>query len=328
MNIVKLKEILVTNKLFVDEKSKNMICVCPYCGDHPDPRKKGHLWISKNPELPIGHCFFCNGAWPIAKIISDITGNKYAINDILTESERNQNTRKSNIPKHSKDRYKELKIPVIDSGFDLKRRYIQKRSNNLFQPEEVPNLIFDFEKFLSSNNLNIVGDDKQVSGKDLSILQQKFIGFLGQHHTILYCRNCDPNDGYKFKKISLQDDNYQLLDYYSINGGNPNSNTIVLSEGAFNIIGECGTDSLKIKDNVKVYASGNGFSLTSLIKSVCIDNSLYQCKVVFLSDNDKQKKDYRRMIVENEHIVEDLQIFYNLTGKDFGTFPLIPVRIL
>jgi hypothetical protein len=326
MNLEKLKELLVKSNILVHDKSKNFICRCPYCKDHPNPKKQGHLWISKNSELPIGHCFYCNGAWPISKIITDITGDKSAIDGIIDPSEQNNFNKKTNIPKHSKERYRPLKLPNTD-GFEGKKVYINKRTNNLISVDKVPNLVLDFNMFFKINNLDMVGSDKQLSNNEFDLFQRKFIGFLSNHNTTLYCRNTDNSDKYLFKKIILQEDPYAMLDYYSINGDNPKSNTIVLAEGNFNILGEYLTDSLNIRNDVKIYASGNGMTYGSLIKSVCFDNNLYQTKVIILSDNDKKLIDYRKIIKESEHLVTKIEIYYNKSGKDFGVFPIIPIKL-
>jgi len=40
MNIDNLRKLIKDKKLWVKETTKNIICICPYCGDHKDDRKK------------------------------------------------------------------------------------------------------------------------------------------------------------------------------------------------------------------------------------------------------------------------------------------------
>ena len=72
MNIDNLRKLIKDKKLWVKETTKNIICICPYCGDHKDDRKKGHLYVSKNPEIPVVHCFIGGCAKGLVQFIEDI----------------------------------------------------------------------------------------------------------------------------------------------------------------------------------------------------------------------------------------------------------------
>jgi len=328
MDLQKLKEILVEAKIFKEERSKNFVCMCPHCGDHPNPRKKGHLYVSKNPKVPVAHCFFCNNAWPIPKLIQDLTGDKELSKLVITNEELEKYQKQSKTYS-SKTRYVQYKLPVIDeNSFPFKRTYLQKRSLNKIDVDKLPGLVFNFLEFFKSNNLDIVGEGKQLSNFEAEMLQRNFVGFLGVHNTIMFCRNMDPNSKFKFKKIGLQNDSISLLDYWAIEYEDPTRTHIVLSEGNFDIIGEYSSDSLNIKNKVKVYASGNSFSYSSLLKSVCFDHDIYKADVIILSDDDKNNYHYYKFLKENSHIINTCQIYINKSGKDFGIFPQKPSKIL
>ena len=328
MNIDKLKEILVQAKIFVRDKNKNLIAICPYCGDHKDPKKRGHLYVSKNPAIAVAHCWFCNHAVPISKLISDLTGDKEKFKEVISEEEIQSN--QHNQKKISlKKRFVEYKLPEINfDSFSNKRLYIRKRTNSLIEPEKIPNLVFNFQEFFRINNLDIIGKDKVISSQEFDLLQNNFVGFLGKHHTYLFCRNIDPTSSFKFKKISLQPDSLPLLEYWSIDSEDTSKSLITLTEGIFNSIGEYVTDSLGLKEKVRSYVSGNTYSYSSLLKSVCYDLSLYKADVIILSDNDKKKKDYHWFLKDNSHILKSCKIYINKNGKDFGIFPQAPVELL
>jgi hypothetical protein len=185
-------------------------------------------------------------------------------------------------------------------------------------------MILDFEKFFSINRLDLVGDGKLISQKEMDILCQCHVGFLSNNHTTIYTRSYSDEIWMKFKKVILQDDNLHLLDYWSLPGGDPSSDTLILSEGNFDIIGEYVTNSLQLKDKVRLFASGNSFSYTSLLKSVCYNEDLYKCNVVILSDDDKKPQWYNKFKRDSAHIINNIDIWANKNGNDFGTFPINP----
>lgn len=329
MNIDRLREILKEHNLFVKEKNKNIICICPICGDHKNPRKKGHLYVSTDPDKPIAHCFFCDSALSVSNLIKKITGSSNISKEVITPEEEKRAQYKHAPVRKAKQRTVQYKLSNIEpTSFPNKRLYIKKRSINKLNPEEVPNLIFDFKNFFHYNRLNIVGNEegKTISNQEFNIISQNFIGFLSRHHTTIYGRNTDSREWLQFKKIHLQNDPFRLLDYWCMPGGDPSSDTVVLAEGNFDIIGEYVSDSLKIKDSVRLYASGNSFSYSSLIKSVCFDENLYKCTVVILSDNDKKLQWYNKFKEKNNHVIKKTDIWWNKSGKDFGVFPVRPFK--
>jgi len=325
MNLDKLKQILVDNKIFVSETIKNYICICPYCLDHPDPKKKGHLYISKSEDIPVGHCWFCNGAWPIPLIIKDLTGNKNLYREVISDEELKTSYKQI---RTSTSKITEFKIPNIDeNSFLEKKMYIRRRSGNKTKAEDVPNLVLDILNFFHINNLDIIGKGKILSDYEADMLSRSFVGFLGCNNSILYCRNIDSNSKFKFKKIPIQTNPLLLLDYWKIPMNNMGE-LVVMSEGNFDILGEYSFDSLGIKNRVKLYASGNTFSYGSLLKSICYNENLYKVDVIILSDDDKPAYYYKKFLQQNDHIIKTCKIYMNRAGKDFGVFPIIPTQIL
>lgn len=329
MNNDQLLKILIDNKIYIRDKQKNHICKCFVCGDHKDPKKVGHLWISKNPEIPVGHCFMCNYSAPIPKLIYDLTSDRQLSKTVIDETELQKAFSKKKITGENQFESKSFKIPEIDESYPLKKLYIRKRTFNRLDIEKIPNLILDIRKFFSINNLmHLVGNEdnidegQQITASEFNNLAANFVAFLCKNNSLLICR-CINDDAYiKFRKIELRP--FPFLDYYSVKGGNPNSDTVVLTEGIFNIFGELVRDSLSIRNDVRLFAACNTFSYTSLLKSVCFDQDLYQVDVVILSDNDKANK-YYKFKRDNSHIIKSLKIFYNSCGKDFGEACLKPI---
>jgi len=330
MNLENLKKILLESKVLIKDKPRNFLCKCIFCGDHKDKNKWGHLYVSKDEKIPCAHCWMCGHSISIPKLISELTGDRDKYREIITDEELNQNYNESVTKKISgKQRFKQYKLPSLNTNsFNNKKYYLRKRTNNLIDTDLIPNIILNFQEFFHVNRLDIIGENKQITNYEFDFLQNHYIGFLSEHHTLIYCRNCDESSEFKFRKIELQRDNYGMLDYWCIKKENPKLTKVVLSEGNFDILGEYVSDSLKIKDDVKIYAAGNTFSYDNLLESVCLDNAIYKASVVILSDSDKTKKDYNWFLKNYEHLIKDCKIYINKNKKDFGKFPQYPVMLL
>ena len=330
MNKENLINILKEKKLYIRTHSdKNIISICPICGDHPNPRKKGHLYISLDPSKPIYHCFYGNCVGTIRKLMLELTGSHKITDSVITKKEISENIKKSKIVKKTTNKTN-IKIPELSlESFPTKTEYIKKRINtNIINIDLFKNnLIFDLKHFIKINP-NI----KTFQNEDPSFvdkLHNKFIGFMGNNQSLLIFRNIDNNDYFKFKKYIIQEYKYNLMDYIKFNGLNKDSNLIVLSEGVFDILGLLSCNILNLFKSAKLFASGQSFSYESLLKSVCFDESLYsKVDVIILSDSDKNYYCYNKFIKNTKHIVNSLKIYYNKNKKDFGTFPIEPIQYI
>lgn len=311
INLDEIRKILKSSKIYIKETSKNFIVRCPYCGDHKRKLDDGHMYVSKDESVPVCHCFYCNGGWPVSKLLFDLTGKN---DDKIIKLDGKVQRRVI----HDNSKIKTYKLPVlIPSKFPYKNSYIQKRTFGLIETVEIPNLIFDSDEFFRINNIDPIKDLK-LTQWELTLLQHNFVIFLSKHHTMLYCRNINPNTDIKFRKIFLQrNDTEKMLDYYEIDLHRPDSNTVILSEGNFDILGCYVHNSLNLNDVANVYASGCTFSYSELLKSVCYDRSIYNADVHILSDNDKQQWHYKNFI-KNASMASSINIVYNRFGKDFG----------
>lgn len=317
-----IREVLKKTNIYVKENDKNFIAICPYCGDHQNPAKKGHLYISKSEMIPTAHCWYCQGAWPVKKLLFDLTGDK--CDNLLTidpiPSSSNDNTQKSN-----KLRTVKYIIPELNTfDFPGKTLYIKKRTNNSLDIQKIPNLIFDIKEFFRINNLDI---SQKLYSWEIDMIQSSSVAFLSYHNTTLYCRDTNVRSLYPFRKIVLQDDPLKMLDYYCYDTGHQNSNSIVLSEGIFDCLGCIACDSINMNNSARVYAAGCTFAYPELLKSVAFDFSLYQTNITVLSDSDKKQYHYKKFIDECFYLYNNLNIVYNQYGKDFGNFPQKAVKL-
>lgn len=311
-----LREILKKSDIYVKENDKNFICACPYCGDHKNKAKRGHLYVSKVDTIPVCHCWLCLTSPRVDKLLYDLTGDKHTdiIVPVSTESERI-------VKKRVK---KDFIIPELKTeDFPYKTMYMKNRTFCKMDIKTIPNLIFDIREFFRINNLRI---NDYISSWEEQYIQDTMVGFLSKRNTILYCRSFTNDVKIKFRKISLSDDLFGL-DYYCVDNGHYSSNDVVLSEGNFDILGCYTLDTVGLNNSARVYASGCTFAYEQLLKSVCLDFGIYKPNVTILSDNDKNKYHYRDFIHNTKPFVNNLNIVYNQYGKDFGCFPQKATKI-
>jgi len=259
--------------------------------------------------------------------VYDITGDLKLSESIVTKEELRKARENSQKTATFKERFLKYEIPMIKPKlYSDKIEYMKKRTHYNVNVEEVPNLIFNFSEFLRLNKLKKVRD-YLLNTKVLHSLNTKFVGFLSRNHTRLYCRNIFEASLYKFRKIELQQDPLNMLDYVSFEGGDVTSSVIILAEGTFDIASEYYENSLGLRDTCRLYAAGQSFSYINLLKSVCYDENLFQADVVILSDEDKKPYHYKKFKRETNHVVNVINLYYNSAGKDFGDFPVKPVRV-
>lgn len=313
LNLDEIRKIFKSCKVLSKETDKNFIIKCPYCGDrkHKGGHDHEHCYVSKYDDTPVYHCFYCGNSGPITKLLFDLTGK----NDETVAKIEKKLVRKS--VKIDNSKQKIYKLPLLDTdSFPYKTKYMKIRTFNLINVSEIQNLIFDVDEFFKINNIDPIKDLK-LTQWEVTLLQHNFVVFLSKHHSMLYCRNINPKAEIKFRKIFLQKNENGFLDYYEIDLHRPDSNTIILSEGNFDILGCFAHDSLSLNGSANIYASGCTFSYGELLKSVCFDRCLYNADVYVLSDNDKQKWHYKNFI-KNAITASSIKIVYNRFGKDFG----------
>lgn len=313
-----LRDILKTANIYVKENDKNFICICPYCKDHKNPAKRGHFYVSKDDKVPVCHCWLCLESPTINKMLYDLTGERH--NDIVVPVTDGKNY----IKRASKK--KEFIVPELKTeDFPYKTFYMRKRTADKIDIRDIPNLIFDLNEFFRCNNLRPLD---YVSNWEKELIQDSMVVFLSRNQTLLYCRSVVDESKIKFRKVSLTGDvENDVLDYYCIDNGHYKSNTVVLSEGNFDILGCYALDSLNLNNSARVYASGCTFSYEQLLKTVCLDYGIYRADVNILSDSDKNEYHYRKFINNTKPFVNSLNIYYNQYGKDFGNFPQLAVKL-
>lgn len=296
--------------------ANNIVVPCPWCDVNPN-RSKNHLYIST--DAPIFNCFRagCEARGTIQKLVKKIEGSD--ISDRFINKEKLDELKKNKIiESKTKKHHTEYKIPEISRGqFPAKELYIKKRLKFYLEPFEVKGLIFDVYNFLKINRIE--PNDSLKKLKDF--LHSNFIGFISEHHNYISFRNINSKSSFRFYKLHLQ--NSSFLDYFKLNGTKKNSNSIVLSEGVFDIYTEYLFNTLNLRNSVKLYASVQSNSFTSLIKSIAFHEQVFRQNVIILSDYGVDLEYFKNLKRYNSHVIDNIDVYYNKMGKDFNsTIPI------
>jgi len=308
--------------------NSNIICRCPWCEVDRKHHHHNHLYISL--DKPIFNCFKseCNESGTIKKFIFKVAGthqyNKYIDNNELEniKNYKKISTEKS-IFKYSED----IKLPEIYSlnKFRNKIKYFKQRL--LFAPfdiTKIKGLILDVDEFISLNKNIIKLSDSDY--KLLPYLQSNFIGFLLENKTKVIFRNIDTKNDFRYYKMNIQKD-MDLLDYYKITHNIKESNLIVIGEGIFDIFNDHIFDYTGYRHIAYGYYCSLNQRFESLIKSIIFHDNLYNPNVVILSDGNIHINYYKKLKRKLKNFCENIEIYYNKNGDDFGDVICNPEKI-
>jgi len=308
--------------------SSNIICKCPWCEINRLHHHHNHLYISL--DKPIFNCFKagCNQSGTIKKFINKITGthsySKYIDDEALNKI---KNYKKLNFSNTEFVFSKDVKLPELHKGeFPDKENYLRARlSYAPFDIKNIKGLIFDVEKFIELNNLqNILSDSDK---KMIYFLQNNFIGFLLENKTKVIFRNTDKTSDFRYYKFNIQKD-MDLLDYYKITHHINDSNLIVIGEGLFDIFNDHIFDYTGCRNKAFGYYCSLSQRFESLIKSIIFHDNIYMPDVVILSDGNISINYYKKLKRKLKNFCNDIKIFYNTHGDDFGDSFCNPEKII
>ena len=217
----------------VEVHGNNIIIPCPWCDISKPSRSKDHLWISLND--PIFRCWRggCGARGYIDKLFKKID-NK-SVEDFVEKTTIESFKEKKIIVK---DIFHEIKIetPILrPEYFKVKKDYIERRLKYTNHPvTSIKGLVFDIYEFVNMNNITLNDRDSKM----ITILQNQFVGFLTENKSLLILRNTDEKSGFRYYKIKLHNQPLPFPDYYKLFGGDPDSKSVILAEGIFDILSE------------------------------------------------------------------------------------------
>lgn len=295
---------------------KNIICRCPWCEYN---KKTDHFHLHISLDAPIFNCFHagCKGKGYIGKLIKKIEGVDQDISQYVDESLIKQSEKKFN------KRVREINIsyPKIEpEKFPDKVKYLMGRLKYAnVDLSELDGLVLDIDAFIETNKMSVEPGFEKMRKS----IQDNFIGFGTKHGSKIVLRNIT-NNGFQHTKLPI----YQslFLDYYQLNGDNPNSNIVVMAEGIYDIYTEWLFDNVGLKKNVKMYVTSLSDAYNQLLKSIVIDEQIFRPDIIILSDNGLDLNFYKKFKKFNNHMINSLIIYYNKNGKDFNDTPVVPIK--
>lgn len=309
---------------------------CPYCNDS----KKFYVKINPNDNYRIVcHCFKCDE--PEHGIFDKETLELLGIDDeelVNGVEYLNKNFDKVD-GKNFTSTYEKGKSTTINFDYQLpeitesfKTKYIEDRLGVKFNKEDFTNmkLITSIEDFLNLNDI----EDRFYSGNLMKIIEKDFIGFLSMGNSHILLRNTKDDlygKALRWIKYPINKKSKDNKIFYAMSSSvdlfTSEKITINISEGVFDILSVYYNID---KDNFNsLYFVVTGHYYGQLLLYL-LDLGLVGSNIVIniYADNDEQyNKDakqkttleyFKRELYLYKHLYKEVNIIYNLKGKDFG----------
>lgn len=306
-----------------------LIIKCPYCQiPDGDSRNIGKLYISTNEDYLVFNCFRCSKYGSLVRLLKDLDlePKEYISQDLINRKwTKTENVigSKGNINK----RFKEKTYNTKGQNFDryiYKKQYIKGRLGFDVNISSIPGIIFDVRNFVISNKIFLTDSQNKI----IPFLEDNFVGFVCNLGKLIVFSNIDKTSDFRFYKLELiSDEDNPYKDFYGIKVGPilDKVNKIILCEGVFDLLVPYYLNLLPdiIKDSCLIASViGKGYynSVISVLDYCCLSMANF----VILSDSDVDE--YKYTNVRKHPQVNNLEIYKNKVGKDFGKEPIIPMK--
>ena len=302
---------------------------CPFCGDSIKNANSAHLSIRINPDDDqplVFRCLRCNSTGIFNGTTLSMIGVYSSSNSTNIERYNRLSCKKHGLTSSKKGL--NIKFPELQIN-DLvlqKHRYIENRLGTSLDINELheKKIVYDFVSLLKYNKIEkIYGSVDQIKA-----LQNDHVGFLSARNDFINFRDMTGNHKrYYIYKIMRNIDTTGKF-YIIPNNIDPFNNDIKyinLTEGVFDILGLYYNIMNKYEYNT-VYAAINGSGYLNVIKFILEQGLLCDVNVNIFSDNDRSPDYYKNMIKTLMPFVNDVRLFYNDIGKDYGV-PVNEVKI-
>lgn len=297
---------------YYNNNRTELITKCPEC-ETKSIKKHGHLYISvAEPKM---NCFRCSFKGSVIKLL-----RKYKIEPTKYISPVEYEKIKNFKYVEKQENY-EIYQYNIDEKTDLDKEkidYLNKRIGYDINTQNIPNIIFDIDKFVEENNFNHI---KEKYKSDWKQIKTDYIWFLTNRGTQLVGRSVkeDSESNKRHYKIYLHN-KPMYKDFYGFKSkpfSYDENNYLIMSEGIFDILCSFKNKNLaKIKEKANLWVCCLSRYYDNTILSVLDFYKLPSIHVIILSDRDELPNEYKKLKYKPE--VLSYNIFYNKTGKDFG----------
>ena len=294
---------------------------CPFCGDSVKNANSAHLSIRINPDDDqplVFRCLRCNTTGIFNGTTLSMIGIYSSTNSTNIERYNRLSCKKHGLTSSKKGL--NIKFPELQINDSVlqKHHYIENRlgtSLDIYELHE-KKIVYDFVGLLKYNKIEkFYGDVEHIKA-----LQTDHVGFLSARNDFINFRDMTGNHKrYYIYKIMRNLDTTGKF-YIMPNNIDPFNNDmkyINLTEGVFDILGLYYNIMDKYEYNT-VYASINGSGYLNVIKYILEQGLLCDVNVNIFSDADRSPSYYKSMVRTLIPFVNDVRLFYNDIGKDYG----------
>lgn len=297
-----------------------IITRCPKC--EPDSKKNhGHLYISC--QDPLFNCFKCEYSGIVSKLIVLLNGDsKHFIDPEYLNYKPSKIYKEDLFSDQDREDYV-FEEEEKDELTIFKESYLKGRIGDI-DLSIIPGLVYHLKDFLEKNNII----PSYWTMEKIEKLDSNFVGFITTRGTKMVLRNCNSNDEFRYHNCPLITGSRFFGDFYGIKNNRVSEglNTVVLCEGIFDLLVAITDDSFKeLKENSCYWAAslGKRHYLKTLI-SVLDYCRIPKANVVILSDKDLVENSYKMFY--DLPFVQNVEIYWNKYGKDFGSRPIYPLK--
>lgn len=302
---------------------------CPFCGDSVKNANSAHLSIRINPDDDqplVFRCLRCNST-------GLFNGNTLTMLGVYS------GTNSSNIERYNRLSCKKHGLFVTKEGLNLKfpelkitdkvlekHAYIENRLGTKIDIYDLyeKKIVYDFLGLLKYNRIEKVYGTTDA----IKALQNDHVGFLSARNDFINFRDMTGNHKryfiYKIVRTIDTTGKFYIIPN-NIDPFNNDIKNINLTEGVFDILGLYYNIMNQYTYNT-VYAAINGSGYLNVIKFILEQGLLCDVNVNIFSDNDRPPEYYRKMVQVLMPFVNDIRLFYNEIGKDYGV-PANEVKI-
>lgn len=294
---------------------------CPFCGDSIKDPTHYHLNIRVNPDdnQPLCfRCLRCNTTGLLTANVLAMIGA--ASNEMAINVERyNRVSCKKNGITMTKSGIR-LELPELNVTDKVKEKhlYLENRLGCKLDIEEMykKKVVYDFVGLMRHNNIK-----KLTTSLDkVRDLQNDHVGFLSTKNDFINFRDITGKHKryyiYKVKKTIDTTGKFYIMPNH-IDAFSDELKTINIAEGVFDIFGIYNHLFGK-KDKNMIYAAINGSGYLNVIKHILNCGIICDVDVNIFSDADRPPDYYQKMIKVIRPFVNDIRLFYNNIGKDYG----------
>ena len=302
---------------------------CPFCGDSIKNANSAHLSIRINPDDDqplVFRCLRCNTTGIFNGTTLSMIGVYSSTNSSNIERYNRLSCKKHELTSSKKGL--NIKFPELQIN-DLvlqKHRYIENRLGISLDINELheKKIVYDFIGLLKYNKIEkIYGNPEH-----LKALHIDHVGFLSARNDFINFRDMTGNHKryyiYKIKRDLDTTGKFYIMPN-NIDPFNNDMKFINLTEGVFDILGLYYNIMDKYEYNT-VYAAINGSGYLNVIKYILEQGLLCDVNVNIFSDADRSPDYYKNMVRTLMPFVNDVRLFYNDIGKDYGV-PVNEVKI-